>query len=55
LQSLVAGFDPNNSLQRKAVCLKLKVFASVVRYVAPPAQAVEWAADANRIRAVLGC
>jgi hypothetical protein len=55
LQSLVAGFDPNNALQRKAACLKLKVFASVVRYLAPPAQAVEWAADANRIRAVLGC
>ena len=55
LQSLVAGFDPNNPLQRKAACLKLKVFTSIVRYLAPPAQAAEWTADANRIRAVLAC
>jgi hypothetical protein len=55
LTSLVADFDPNNPLQRKVACLKLKVFAGVVRLVAPPAQAVAWAADAIRIRAVLGC
>jgi hypothetical protein len=47
--------DPSNRLQRKLACLKLKVFTSVVRYVAPPAQAAAWTADANRIRAVLGC
>jgi hypothetical protein len=55
LHSLVAGFDPNDPLQRKSACLKLKVFATVVRFVAPPAVAAEWIADANRIRAVLGC
>jgi hypothetical protein len=55
LQSLVAGFDPSNPLQRKVACLRLKVFTSVVRYLAPPAVAAEWTADANRIRAVLGC
>ncbi len=55
LQALVTGFDPNNPLQRKAACLKLKVFASLVRYVAPPAVAAAWTADANRIRAVLVC
>ena len=49
------GFDPNNPLQRKVACLKLKVFTSVVRYVASPAVAAEWTADANRISAVLGC
>jgi hypothetical protein len=55
LQSLVAGFDPSNPLQRKIACLRLKVFTSVIGYVAPPAVAAEWTADANRIRAVLGC
>jgi hypothetical protein len=55
LQSLVAGFDPSNPLQRKVACLRLKVFTSIVRYLAPPAVAAEWTADANRIRAVLAC
>ena len=54
LQSLVAGFDPTKPLQRKAACLALKRFTTVVRFVAP-AQATEWTADANRIRAVLAC
>ncbi len=54
IQSL-AGFDPSKPSQRKAACLTLKVFISVVRFVAPAAQAAEWAADANRIRAVLSC
>ena len=55
LQSLVADFDPSDPLQRKVACLRLKVFTGVVRYLAPPAVAAEWTADANRIRAVLGC
>ena len=55
LQALVAGFDPSEPAQRKVACVKLKVFASLVRYLAPPAQAAAWAADANRIRAVLVC
>ena len=54
IQSL-AGFDPSKPSQRNAACLTLKVFTSVVRFVAPPAQAAEWTADANRIRAVLAC
>ncbi len=54
LRSL-AGFDPANAQQRRAACLSLRVFTTVVRFVAPPAQAAEWTADANRIRAVLGC
>jgi predicted dienelactone hydrolase len=55
LQSLAAGFDPNNPQQRKAACLTLKAFTTVVRFAAPPAQAAEWTADANRIRTVLAC
>ena len=55
LQSLVAGLDPNKPLQRTIACRILKAFTGLVRYLAPPAQAAEWAADANRIRAVLAC
>jgi hypothetical protein len=55
LQSLVAGFDPNNAKQRKAACLTLRAFITVVRFVAPPTQAAAWTADADRIRAVLAC
>ena len=55
LQSLVAGFDPTKPLQRKAACLTLRAFTTLVPFVAPPAQAAEWTADANRIRAVLAC
>ena len=55
LRSLIAGFDPNHPLQRKLACLRLTVFAGVVRYVARPAQAAEWIADANRIKVVLAC
>jgi hypothetical protein len=54
LQSLVAGFDASNPVQHK-IAVRLKVFTSVVRYLAPPAVAAEWTADANRISAVLGC
>ena len=55
LHSLSAGFDPTNPQQRKAACLALKAFTTVVRFAAPPALAAEWTADANRIRAVLAC
>ena len=54
LQSLVAGFDPSKPLQRAAACLTLRVFTTVVRFLAP-AHASGWTADANRIRAVLAC
>jgi hypothetical protein len=46
LQPLVAAFDPSKAVQRQAVCLALQVFKTL---------APEWAPDANRIRAVLGC
>ena len=55
LRSLAAGFDPTNPRQRRTACLALRAFTTVVRFVAPPAQAAEWTADANRIRAVLAC
>ena len=55
LRSLTAGFDPSNPRQRRDACLALRAFTSAVRFVAPPAQAAEWTADANRIRAVLAC
>ena len=55
LRSLAAGLDPSQPQQRKAACLVLKAFTTVVRFVAPPAQAAELTADANRIRAVLAC
>jgi hypothetical protein len=59
LRSLVAGFDPGNPAQRKAVCTALGAFTTAVRLLSghgiPPAQATAWIADANRIRAVLGC
>jgi predicted dienelactone hydrolase len=55
LQSLTAGFDPSKPQQRKTACLLLKAFTTLVRFVAPPTQAADWAADANRIRAVLAC
>jgi hypothetical protein len=55
LQSLTAGFDPNNLRQRATACVKLKAFISLVRFIAPPHQAAEWAADATRIRVVLAC
>jgi HYR domain/WD40-like Beta Propeller Repeat len=59
LQSLLAAFDPSNPAQRRAVCTGLSVFAGVVRLLSgrgiPAAQAAAWIADANRIRAVIGC
>jgi HYR domain-containing protein/thrombospondin type 3 repeat protein len=55
LQPLSAGFDPNEPKQRRAACHALRAFTTVVRFVAPPAQAADWTADANRIRAVLAC
>jgi predicted dienelactone hydrolase len=55
LRSLSAGFDSNHPQQRRTECLALKAFTTVVRFVASPVQAIEWTADANRIRAVLAC
>ena len=55
LQSLAAGFDPSKPLQRAVACLTLRAFTRLVPFVASPAQAAEWTADANRIRAVLAC
>jgi VCBS repeat protein/HYR domain-containing protein len=59
LQALVATFDPTKAAQRQAVCAALKVFTTAAQLLSghgiPTAQAVEWIADANRIRAVLGC
>ncbi len=55
LQSLMAGFDPNKPLHRAAACLSLRVFTTLVRFVATPAQTTAWTTDANRIRAVLAC
>ena len=59
LQSLAAGFDPANPVQRQAVCAALRTFIAAVQLLSghgiTPAQAAEWIADANRIRAVLAC
>ena len=59
LQALAAGFDPANAKQKQAVCVALNVFKGVVQAFSgrgiPPAQAASWIADADRIRAVLGC
>jgi WD40-like Beta Propeller Repeat/HYR domain len=59
LNQLLASFDPNNATQRQAVCLALQVFKAAVQLQAgktiTQAQAAEWIADANRIRAVLAC
>ncbi len=59
LQSLVAGFDPTNPVQRQAVCTALRAFVAAVQLLSghgiSPAQAAEWIADANRIRGVLAC
>jgi hypothetical protein len=59
MQSLVTGFDPANATQRQAVCAALRAFVAAVQLLSghgiTPAQAAEWTADANRIRAVLAC
>jgi TolB protein len=59
LQALIARFDPRNAFQRQAVCSGLRIFVQTVQAQAgrriPPATAARWIADANRIRAVLGC
>jgi hypothetical protein len=59
LQSLLAGFDPTDPTQVRAVCTALRTFIAAVRVLSghgiTPAQAAEWIADANRIRAVLAC
>ncbi len=59
LNQLLASFDPSNATQRQAVCLALQIFKTAVQLQAgktiTQAQATEWIADANRIRAVLAC
>jgi hypothetical protein len=59
LNQLLAHFDPLTPTQRQALCLALQVFKEAVQLQAgktiTQAQAAEWVADANRIRAVLGC
>jgi CSLREA domain-containing protein len=59
LNTLLASFDPGNPTQRQAACLALQVFKTAVQLQAgktiPAGKAAEWIADANRIRAVLGC
>ena len=59
IQPLLAAFDPSNPAQRRAVCSGLSAFAAVLRLLSghsvPPAQATVLIADANRIRAVIGC
>ena len=59
LRSALAQFDPSKPAQRKATCNVLAVFTAAVRLLSghgvPPAQATQWIADANRIRAVIGC
>ncbi len=59
LRSALAPFDPSKPAQRKATCNVLAVFTAAVRLLSdhgvPPAQATQWIADANRLRAVIGC
>lgn len=59
LNQLLAAFDPSNATQKQAVCLALQAFKAAVQLQAgktiTQTQAAEWIADANRIRAVLGC
>jgi hypothetical protein len=59
LEPIVLNFDPRNPFQRRAACVGLTVFATTVRALSghgiPPALAAAWIADANRIRAVIGC
>jgi len=60
LLNAAANFNPNNAAQRRAVCNALAAFIPFVQRLAAThaisaAQASEWIADANRIRAVLGC
>ena len=55
----MAAFDPNDPAQRRKACSGLATFKTVVGLLSghgiPPAQATAWIADANRIRAVIGC
>jgi Tol biopolymer transport system component len=59
LEPIVAAFDPNDPAQRRKACSGLAAFKTVVGLLSghgiPPAQATAWIADANRIRAVIGC
>jgi Tol biopolymer transport system component len=59
MRAALARFDPGKPVQRKAMCDALGTFAAAVRLLSghgiTPAQATQWIADANRIRAVIGC
>ncbi len=57
LQSLLTGFDPTNPGHRRIACRSLGVFVAIVQLLqgTSPAQVAAWIADANQIRAVLGC
>ena len=59
IEPLLAAFDPSDPVQRRLACAGLNAFSVVVRLFAgrgiPAAPAAAWLADANRIRAVLGC
>lgn len=54
---VAGGLDrtPCGAIAQLGACLALKTFTTVVRFPAPSAQAAEWAADPNRIRAVPAC
>jgi hypothetical protein len=55
----LANFDPASPRQRKLACASMSLFISLVRVhsgrTIPQSRANELIADANRIRAVLGC
>jgi WD40 repeat protein len=59
LLNAAANFNPSDARQRQATCGVLRGFIAAVQSFAgrtlPAAQAADWIADANRIRAVLGC
>ena len=59
MRAALARFDPGKPAQRKAMCDALATFATAVRLLSghgiTAAQATQWIADANRIRAVIGC
>jgi hypothetical protein len=59
LQPIVDGFDPTNPAHRRAACTALRLFTTALRLLSgrglPPVLAARWTADANTIRAVIGC
>ncbi len=59
LRATVGQFEPGKPAQRKAACTTLTAFTIALRLLSghgiPAAQATQWIADADRIRAVIGC